>query len=77
MNDTIPKKTMFLVLLFPLVEEPKDKDKKPKATDIIKFVLKQRADSTATAPTYKLKVARFCKGTVAEWTGSVWWGPIL
>jgi hypothetical protein len=30
-------------------------------------VLKQGAGSTATAPTYKLKVKRFCKGTVAEW----------
>jgi hypothetical protein len=29
--------------------------------------LKQRAGSTATAPTYKLKVTRFCEGTVSEW----------
>jgi hypothetical protein len=50
-----------------LVEETKDKDKKPNATDLIKFLLKQRAGSTATAPTYKLKVLTFCKGTVSEW----------
>jgi hypothetical protein len=51
-----------------LVEVAKDKDEKPKkATDVIKFMLKQRAGSTATAPTYKLKVTRFCEGTVAEW----------
>ena len=62
MNDTIQKKTAFLVPPLPLVEEPKDKDEKPKATNIIKFLLKQRAGSTATAPTYKLKVTRFCKG---------------
>jgi hypothetical protein len=62
-----PQKTMFLVLPLPLVEVPKDKDEKPKATDVIKFVLKQQAGSTATAPTYKLKVTRFCERTVAEW----------
>jgi hypothetical protein len=67
MNDTIQKKTAFLVPPLPLVEEPKDKDEKPKATDIIEFILKQRAGSTATAPTYKLKVSRFCEGTVTEW----------
>jgi hypothetical protein len=55
MNDTIPKKTTFLVPPLPLVEEAKDKDEKWKATNIIKSVLKQRAGSTATAPTYKLK----------------------
>jgi hypothetical protein len=54
MNDMIPKKTTFLVLPHPLVEGAKDKDKNPKATAFIKFVLKQRAGSTATAPTYKL-----------------------
>jgi hypothetical protein len=67
MNDTIMKKTMFLVPPIPLVEETKDKDEKPNATDVMEFLLKQRAGSTATAPTYKLKVFRFCKGTVLEW----------
>jgi hypothetical protein len=65
MNDTIPKKAMFLVPPLPLVQEAKDK--KPKATDIIKVVLKQRAGSTTTAPTYKLKGTKFCEGTVVEW----------
>jgi hypothetical protein len=50
------------------VEEAKDKDMKPKATDVIKFVLKQQAGSTPTAPAYKLEVTRFCEGTVPEWT---------
>jgi hypothetical protein len=68
MNDTIPKKATFLVPPTPLVEEPKDKDEKPKATDLIEFILKQRAGSTASAPTYKLKqVSRFCEGTVSKW----------
>jgi hypothetical protein len=67
MNDGIPKKTTFLVLPLPLVEEAKDKDEKSKATKVIKVLLKQGAGNTATAPTYKLKVTRFCKGTVAEW----------
>jgi hypothetical protein len=66
MNETICKKTTFLVLPLPLVEEAKQKDEKPKATDIIKFLLKQRAGSTATAPTYKLKGKRFCEGTVCR-----------
>jgi hypothetical protein len=35
MNNTIPKKTMFLIPPIPLVEETKDKDKKPNATDVI------------------------------------------
>jgi hypothetical protein len=67
MNDTIQKKATFLFSLLPLVEEPQDKDEKPKATDLIKFILKQRAGSTSSAPTYKLKVSRFCEGTVSEW----------
>jgi hypothetical protein len=62
MNNTIPKETMFLVLPIPLVEEIKEKDKKPNTTDVIEFLLKQQAGSTATAPTYKL----FCEGTVLE-----------
>jgi hypothetical protein len=51
MNNMIPKKTTFLVPPLPLVEEPKDKDEKPEATNIIKFVLKQRAGSTASYST--------------------------
>jgi hypothetical protein len=67
MNDMILKKTPFLVPPLPLVEEAKEKDEKQKATNVIEFILEQRADSTATAPTYKLKVTRFCEGTVLEW----------
>jgi hypothetical protein len=67
MNDTIQKEAMFLFSPLPLVEEPKDKDEKPEATDLIEFTLKQRAGSTSSAPTYKLKVSRFCEGTVSEW----------
>jgi hypothetical protein len=50
-NEKICKKTTFLVLPFPFVKEDKDKDEKLKATDVIKFSLKQRADSNATAST--------------------------
>jgi hypothetical protein len=67
MNETIQKKATFLIPPLPLVEEPKDKDEKPKATDLIEFILKQRAGSTSSAPTYKLKVSSFCEGTVSEW----------
>jgi hypothetical protein len=41
MNGTIQKKATFLIPPLPLVEEPKDKDEKPKATDLIEFILKQ------------------------------------
>jgi hypothetical protein len=67
MNDTIQKKATFLIPPLPMVEEPKDKDEKPKATGLIEFILKQRAGSTSSALTYKLKLSRFCKGTVSEW----------
>ena len=67
MNNNIPKKTMFLIPPLPLIEETKDKDEKPKATEVIEFLLKQRAGSSGKASTYKLKVTRFCEGTVSEW----------
>jgi hypothetical protein len=67
MKDAIQKKATFLIPPLPLVEEPKDKDEKLKATDLIEFILKQWAGSTSSAPTYKLKVSRFCEGTVSEW----------
>jgi hypothetical protein len=57
----------FLVPPLPMVEEAKDKDGKLKTTNLIKFMLKQRAGSTATAPAYKLKAIRFCEETVEEW----------
>jgi hypothetical protein len=50
-NETIRKKTTFLVLPFLFVKEDKDKDEKPEATDVIEFLLKQRAGSNATAST--------------------------
>jgi hypothetical protein len=40
-NKTIRKKTTFLVPPFPFVKEDKDKDEKPKATDVIEFLLKR------------------------------------
>jgi hypothetical protein len=48
-NETIQKKTTFLVPPFPFVKEEKDKDEKPTATNVIEFLLKQRANSNATA----------------------------
>ena len=65
MENPVPKKTMFLVPPLPLVEEDVEKDK---STDTIEFMLKQRAGATAaSAPAYKLKVHRFCEGTVEAW----------
>jgi hypothetical protein len=69
MNVTIPKKATFLVPpLLPLPLAKEFNKEKLTATDVLNFVLKQRADSTKTALTYTLKVTRFYKGTVAEWT---------
>jgi hypothetical protein len=67
MNDTIQNKATFLFSPLPLLEEPKDKDEKPEATNLIEFILKQGAGSTSSAPTHKLKFSRFCEGTVSEW----------
>jgi hypothetical protein len=39
-NETIQKKTTFLVPPFPSVKD-KDKEEKPKATDVIEFLLKR------------------------------------
>jgi hypothetical protein len=70
-KETIRKKTTFLVPPFPFVKEDKDKDEKPKATDVIEFLLKQRADSNATASTYALKVKGFAKGLLQNGLNSV------
>jgi hypothetical protein len=71
-KETIRKKTTLLVPPFPFVKEDKDKDEKPKATDIIQFLLKQRADSNATASTYALKVKGFfAKGLLQNGLNSV------
>ena len=64
MSETIPRKSSYL---HPPLSLSEDVVEKPKTTDLIEFILKQRAGSTATAPSYKIKVARFCEGTVAEW----------
>jgi hypothetical protein len=70
-NETIRKKTRFLVPPFPFVKEDKDKDKKPKTTGVIKFLLKQRADTNSTASTYALKVKGFAKGLLQNRLNSV------
>jgi hypothetical protein len=58
----VPKKVSFLIPPLPLVEEATHKDnKKRKATNVINFILKQRAGSTPTGATYKVKVTRFAK----------------
>jgi uncharacterized protein (DUF885 family) len=67
----LKRKTTFLVPPFPFVKEDKNKDEKPKATDIIEFLLKQRADSNATASTKTLKVKGFAKGLLHNGLNSV------
>jgi hypothetical protein len=70
-NKTIRKKTTFLVPPFPFVKEDKDKDEKPKATDVIEFLLKQRADRNSTASIKTLKVKGFAKGLLHAGLNSV------
>lgn len=64
MDNPVPKKIAFLVPPLPLIEEAEEDSK---STDVIEFLLKQRAGSAATAPSYKLKVHRFQEGTVGQW----------
>jgi hypothetical protein len=64
MDEMIPKKKIYLVPPLPLVEETQEDGLK---TETIEFLLKQRAGGTSTSPSYKLKVQRFCEGTVGEW----------
>ena len=64
MENPVPKKIAFLVPPLPLIEEAEEDSK---STDVIEFLLKQRAGSGATAPSYKLKVHRFQEGTVGQW----------
>ena len=64
MNNKIPRKAAILVAVFPLVDEIREK---PKSTEVVQFVLKQRAGRNATSPSYKLNVVRFNDGTVGEW----------
>ena len=60
--ETIPRKTSYLTPSLTLVEEVPEDTKKAEG---ISYVLKQRANSTATnAATYKMVVQRFDEGTV-------------
>jgi hypothetical protein len=70
-NKTIRKKTTFLGPPFSVVKEDKDKDEKLKSTNVIEFLLKQRADSNATASTSTLKVKGFAKGLLHNGLNSV------
>ena len=63
--ETIPRKTSYLTPSLTLVEEVPEDTKKAEG---ISYVLKQRANSTATnAATYKMVVQRFDEGTVQQW----------
>jgi hypothetical protein len=64
MNETIPKKAVHTEAVLPLIEEEQEK---PKATEMIEFILQQRAGTKPGQPSYKVKVRRFCEGTVGQW----------
>ena len=64
MDDSIPKKSSYLVPVLPLVETTELDN----TVGTIEFNVKQRAGTTGTtAATYKMKVQRFCEGNVEEW----------
>jgi hypothetical protein len=66
MDKTIPKKNAFLTPCLPL--EASDKEDKKEESDYVTFTLKVRAGQTGTsAPSYKMKVAKFEDGTPTEW----------
>jgi hypothetical protein len=65
MEKTIPKKIPFLTPCLPL--EASDVEDKKEESDYVTFTLKVRAGTGSTAPSYKMKVAKFEDGTPAEW----------
>jgi hypothetical protein len=65
MEKTIPKKIPFLTPCLPL--EASDKEDKKEESEYVTFTLKVRARTGSTAPSYKMKVAKFEDGTPAEW----------
>lgn len=65
MENSIPKKTAFLTPCLPL--EVLEKQEKKSESDYVTYTLKVRAGSAASAPTYKMKVAKFDNGTPGEW----------
>jgi hypothetical protein len=66
MEKMIPKKNSFLTPRLPL--EASDKEDKKEESDYVTFILKVRAGQTGTsAPSYKMKVAKFEDGSPTEW----------
>jgi hypothetical protein len=66
MEKTIPKKNSYLTPCLPL--EASDKEDKKEENDYVTFTLKVRAGQTGTsAPSYKMKVAKFEDVTPTEW----------
>jgi hypothetical protein len=65
MEKAIPKNIPFLTPCL-LLEASDDEDNKEES-DYVTFVLKVRAGTGSTAPSYRMKVAKFEDGTPAEW----------
>jgi hypothetical protein len=65
MEKTIPKNIPFLTPCLP--PEASDVEDKKEESDYVTFTLKVRAGTGSTAPSYKMKVAKFEDGTPAEW----------
>ena len=66
MEKTIPRKNSYLTPCLPL--EASDTGDKKEESDYVTFTLKVRAGQTGTsAPSYKMKVAKFEDGTATEW----------
>jgi hypothetical protein len=65
MEKTIPKNIPSLTPCLPL--EASDVENKKEESDYVTFTLKVRAGTGSTAPSSKMKVAKFEDGTPAEW----------
>jgi hypothetical protein len=65
MEETIPKKIPFLTPCLPL--EASDVEDTREESDYVTSVLKVRAGTGSTAPSYRMKIAKFEDGTPAEW----------
>jgi FtsZ-interacting cell division protein YlmF len=66
MERTIPKKNSYLTPCLPL--EASDKEDKKEESDYVTLTVKVRAGQTGTsAPSYKMKVAKFEDGTPTKW----------
>lgn len=65
MQSTIPKKVLELKPCLPLIAQ--ESEETDAATEFVEFLLKVKAGSGSTAPSYKKRVQRFDEGSPMQW----------